>query len=169
MQALLEFFGMSSELRRKILKRGPQSENQRWSRALHTRVTCKRSQTKPRNETAFCPTLGPNQSEREKRTDIHKDMLYLTSIRVRNMQTPSFFWRVPSGVLYIRFTRFTENTCAQRRNCILKNSKHMIFRQCARPVQATQRWFLWLRLQFSPAARQFNNRLASTVKLPAAC
>ena len=31
---------------------------------------------------------------------------------------PSFYWCVPSGVIYFRFTYFTRNTCVQCRKCI---------------------------------------------------
>ena len=85
----LEFFGMSF----KLVLAGKSSEgvlNQKISGGhgiLHTRLTCKRPQTKPKNETGFGPTLGPHQSEREITKDIQKDILYLTSLRVSPMQT----------------------------------------------------------------------------------
>ena len=85
----LEFFGMSFDLvlARKFSEGVPDQKISGGHQLLHTQLTCKRPQTKPKNETGFGPTLGPHQSEGEITKVIHKDILYLTSVRVSQMQT----------------------------------------------------------------------------------
>ena len=74
--------------RRKILRRGPQSENRRWSRATSHTTHMQASTTKAKKRDEFFrPTLGPHQSEREITKDIQKDILYLISVHVSHMQT----------------------------------------------------------------------------------
>ena len=89
-RAFLEFFWTSYEL---VLAGDPERGSsirrttvaQATAHTAHMQASTNKEHQKERDR--FRPKLGPHQSEREITKDIQRDDLYLTSIRVSNMQT----------------------------------------------------------------------------------